>query len=83
MPFQSCSVSETSRSITRSDSANLPMSCSRPAVWASSWSLLDIPAALAMSRENIATAAEWRAVRESRMSRLRTVPESTPHDSAA
>ena len=83
MPCQSFSVSATSRSITRSDSANLPMSCSSPAVCASSWSASDMPASRAMSRANIATAAEWRAVRESRMSRLRSVPDSTPHDSAA
>ena len=36
--------SRAPRSMTRSDSANLPMSCSRPAVCASSWSRSVIPA---------------------------------------
>ena len=62
------------RSITRSESTNLPMSCSRPAVWASSWSRLDIPTWRAMSREKAATAAQWRAARESRSSSVRISP---------
>ena len=49
---QSASSSSPPRSITRSDSANLPMSCSSPAVCASSCSSLDLPICLARSREN-------------------------------
>ena len=33
-----------------------------------------------MSRENAATAAQWRAARESRSSSVRMRPESTPHE---
>ena len=33
-----------------------------------------------MSRENAATAAQWRAARESRSSSVRMSPERTPHD---
>ena len=42
---QSSSVSVRPRSATRSDSAKCPMSCSRPAVWASSHSASLIPTA--------------------------------------
>ncbi len=80
MPRQSESSSLPPRSMTRSESANLPMSCSRPAVWASSCSRRDIPSCSARSRENAATAAQWRAARESRSSSVRTRLDSTPHD---
>jgi hypothetical protein len=36
-----------------------------------------------MSREKAATAAQWRAARESRSSSVRMRPLSTPHDSDA
>ena len=52
-------------------------------MWASSWSRLDIPAWAAMSRENAATAAQWRAARLSRSSSVRTRLLRTPHDSDA
>ena len=76
-------VSVPWRSMTRSGSAKRPMSCSRPAVCASSASRLLIPHSSAMSRANAATAALWRAVRPSRRSSERTSADSTPHDSAA
>ena len=66
--------------MTRSESANLPMSCSSPAVCASSCSRLDMPDCSAMSRENAATAAQWRAARVSRSSSVRISPESTPQE---
>ena len=56
------------------------MSCSSPAVCANSWSFLDIRTWRAMSREKAATAAQWRAARESRSSSVRMSPESTPHE---
>ncbi len=59
------------------------MSCSSPAVCASSASRLLIPHCSAMSRANAATAALWRAVRLSRLSSERTSEDSTPQDSAA
>ena len=36
-----------------------------------------------MSRENAATAAQWRAARESRSSSVRMRPDSTPQDRLA
>ena len=61
--IQSSSVNVRPRSATRSDSAKCPMSCSSPAVWASSHSCSLMPTASAMSRANRATAAAWRAAR--------------------
>ena len=47
---------------------------------ANSWSRLDIPHVAAMSREKAATAAQWRAARESRSSSVRMRPERTPQE---
>ena len=80
---QSDSVSVPWRSMTRSGSAKRPMSCSSPAVWATSAARLPSLHSSAMSRAKAATAALWRAVRLSRRSSERTSADSTPHDSAA
>ena len=50
---------------------------------ANSCSRLDIFTWRAMSREKAATAAQWRAARESRSSSVRMRPERTPHERLA